>query len=175
MRFAVVQYGTQIQTDLSMQESCSRLTAPFNIQNMKQQSSWMMLWTHCSKCCKFTCLKKLLEHSSDSLCFMCIIQPLVPPHCSWSHTFKALTFSFPVLFLVAGSANRGLWMNLSGDLSGLTLASTRRNCQEAKCKVHPIWHRSLRMKILLRARVYSLICCISLGVLLFSLTPFSSQ
>lgn len=39
IRFAVVQYGAQIQTELSLQESCNRLTAFFKVQNIKQQSS----------------------------------------------------------------------------------------------------------------------------------------
>ncbi|XP_052659038.1 integrin alpha-E isoform X3 [Harpia harpyja] len=38
IRFAVVQYGTQIQTELSLQESCNRLAAFFKVQNIKQQS-----------------------------------------------------------------------------------------------------------------------------------------
>ncbi|KAM6048713.1 integrin alpha-E isoform 2-T3 [Theristicus caerulescens] len=39
VRFAVVQYGAQIQTELSLQESCNRLTAFFKVRNIKQQSS----------------------------------------------------------------------------------------------------------------------------------------
>ncbi|KAK2537411.1 Itgae [Columba guinea] len=39
IRFAVVQYGAQIQTELSLQESCNRLTAFFKVRNIKQQSS----------------------------------------------------------------------------------------------------------------------------------------
>ncbi|KAM9272449.1 integrin alpha-E [Morus bassanus] len=39
IRFAVVQYGAQIQTELSLQESCDRLTAFFKVRNIKQQSS----------------------------------------------------------------------------------------------------------------------------------------
>ncbi|KAM6118479.1 integrin alpha-E [Phoenicopterus ruber ruber] len=39
IRFAVVQYGAQIQTELSLQESRDRLTACFKVQNIKQQSS----------------------------------------------------------------------------------------------------------------------------------------
>ncbi|KAM9614902.1 integrin alpha-E isoform 1-T1 [Morphnus guianensis] len=38
IRFAVVQYGTQIQTELSLQESCNRLAAFFKVRNIKQQS-----------------------------------------------------------------------------------------------------------------------------------------
>ncbi|XP_009988429.1 PREDICTED: integrin alpha-E [Tauraco erythrolophus] len=40
VRFAVVQYGAQIQTELSLQESCDRLTAFFKVRSIKQQSSW---------------------------------------------------------------------------------------------------------------------------------------
>nr|XP_013222304.1 integrin alpha-E [Columba livia] len=39
IRFAVVQYGAQIQTELSLQESCNRLTAFFKVRSIKQQSS----------------------------------------------------------------------------------------------------------------------------------------
>ncbi|XP_062493286.1 integrin alpha-E isoform X3 [Pezoporus occidentalis] len=39
IRFAVVQGGAQIQTELSLQESCNRLTAFFKVRNIKQQSS----------------------------------------------------------------------------------------------------------------------------------------
>ncbi|XP_074969739.1 integrin alpha-E [Phalacrocorax aristotelis] len=39
IRFAVVQYGAQIQTELSLRESCDRLTAFFKVRNIKQQSS----------------------------------------------------------------------------------------------------------------------------------------
>ncbi|XP_059685500.1 integrin alpha-E [Gavia stellata] len=39
IRFAVVQYGAEIQTELSLQESCDRLTAFFKVRNIKQQSS----------------------------------------------------------------------------------------------------------------------------------------
>uniref|UniRef100_A0A8B9ZKC8 Integrin subunit alpha E n=1 Tax=Anas platyrhynchos TaxID=8839 RepID=A0A8B9ZKC8_ANAPL len=39
VRFAVVQYGAQTRTELSLQESCNRLTALFKVRNMKQQSS----------------------------------------------------------------------------------------------------------------------------------------
>ncbi|KAM6049188.1 integrin alpha-E-like [Chlamydotis macqueenii] len=39
IRFAVVQYGAQIRTELSLQESCDRLTAFFKVRNIKQQSS----------------------------------------------------------------------------------------------------------------------------------------
>ncbi|XP_074888940.1 LOW QUALITY PROTEIN: integrin alpha-E [Buteo buteo] len=39
IRFAVVQYGAQIQTELSLQESCNRLTAFFKVRNIKQQCS----------------------------------------------------------------------------------------------------------------------------------------
>ncbi|XP_010136967.1 PREDICTED: integrin alpha-E-like [Buceros rhinoceros silvestris] len=37
IRFAVVQDGAQIQTELSLQESCNRLTAFFKVRNIKQQ------------------------------------------------------------------------------------------------------------------------------------------
>ncbi|GAB0198010.1 integrin alpha-E [Grus japonensis] len=39
IRFAVVQHRAQIQTELSLQESCDRLTAFFKVRNIKQQSS----------------------------------------------------------------------------------------------------------------------------------------
>ncbi|XP_065550785.1 integrin alpha-E isoform X2 [Lathamus discolor] len=39
IRFAVVQDGAQIQTELSLQESCNRLTAFFKVRNIKQQNS----------------------------------------------------------------------------------------------------------------------------------------
>ncbi|XP_061868643.1 integrin alpha-E [Colius striatus] len=39
VRFAVVQHGAQIQTELSLQESCNRLSAFFKVRNIKQQSS----------------------------------------------------------------------------------------------------------------------------------------
>ncbi|XP_028941763.1 integrin alpha-E [Antrostomus carolinensis] len=39
IRFAVVQRGAQIQTELSLQESCSQVTAFFKVRNIKQQSS----------------------------------------------------------------------------------------------------------------------------------------
>ncbi|KAM6242108.1 integrin alpha-E [Porphyrio hochstetteri] len=39
IRFAVVQHGAQVQTELSLQESCDRLTAFFKVQNIKHQSS----------------------------------------------------------------------------------------------------------------------------------------
>ncbi|XP_009571887.1 PREDICTED: integrin alpha-E [Fulmarus glacialis] len=39
IRFAVVQYGAQIQTELSLPESCNRLTAFFKVRKIKQQSS----------------------------------------------------------------------------------------------------------------------------------------
>nr|XP_013809300.1 PREDICTED: integrin alpha-E [Apteryx mantelli mantelli] len=37
IRFAVIQYGAEIQTRLSLQESCHRSAALFKVQNMKQQ------------------------------------------------------------------------------------------------------------------------------------------
>ncbi|KAM4648294.1 integrin alpha-E isoform 2-T7 [Amazona ochrocephala] len=39
IRFAMVQDGAQIQTELSLQESCNRLTAFLKVRNIKQQSS----------------------------------------------------------------------------------------------------------------------------------------
>ncbi|XP_025957225.2 integrin alpha-E [Dromaius novaehollandiae] len=39
IRFAVIQYGAEIQTRLSLQESCHRSAALFKVQNMKQQGS----------------------------------------------------------------------------------------------------------------------------------------
>ncbi|XP_010187330.1 PREDICTED: integrin alpha-E, partial [Mesitornis unicolor] len=39
IRFAVVQPGAQIQTELSLRESCSRMTAFFKVRNIERQSS----------------------------------------------------------------------------------------------------------------------------------------
>nr|XP_009671316.1 PREDICTED: integrin alpha-E [Struthio camelus australis] len=39
IRFAVIQYGAEIQTGLSLQESCHRSVALFKVQSMKQQGS----------------------------------------------------------------------------------------------------------------------------------------